>query len=58
MTADGYTGRHRREGALGAPGVPRVPALASPAQAPAWSKAGRLLAAQVVVIAKEPYPAG
>ena len=29
MTADGYTGRHRREGALGAlgaPGVPRVPA--------------------------------
>ncbi len=71
MTADGYTGRHRREGALGAPGTPgtpgtlgalgapgvlRVPALASPAQAPAWSKAGRLLAAQVVVIAKEPYP--
>ena len=45
MTADVYTGRHRREGA---PGVP--------AQAPAWSKAGRLLAAQVVVIAKEPYP--
>ena len=45
MTADVYTGRHRREGALGVP-----------AQAPAWSKAGRLLAAQVVVIAKEPYP--
>ena len=45
MTADVYTGRHRREGALGVP-----------AQVPAWSKAGRLLAAQVVVIAKEPYP--
>jgi uncharacterized protein len=50
MTADGYTGRHRRDGALG------VTALASPARPPAWSKAGRLLAAQVVVIAKEPYP--
>ena len=48
MTADVYTGRHRREGALGKPGVP--------AQAPAWSKASRLLAAQIVVIAKEPYP--
>jgi len=51
VTADVYTGKHRREGALGtlAPGVP--------AQGkPAWSKAGRLLAAQVVVIAKEPYP--
>ena len=48
MTADAYTGRHRREGALGKPGVP--------AQAPVWSKASRLLAAQIVVIAKEPYP--
>ena len=53
MTAGVYTGKHRREGALGVPGAP---ALASPPQAPAWSKAGRLLAAQVVVIAKEPYP--
>ena len=25
MTADGYTGRHRREGALGALGAPGVP---------------------------------
>jgi uncharacterized protein len=50
MTADVYTGRHRREAS------PGVPAHSLPAQAPAWSKAGRLLAAQVVVIAKEPYP--
>jgi rSAM/selenodomain-associated transferase 1 len=55
VTADVYTGKHRREGALGAPGalgIPNVPAQAKPA----WSKAGRLLAAQIVVIAKEPYP--
>ena len=55
MTADVYTGKHRREGALGGPGafgIPNVPAQAKPA----WSKAGRLLAAQIVVIAKEPYP--
>ena len=43
MTADVYTGRHRRTGAPAAP-------------APGWSRAGRLLAAQVVVIAKEPVP--
>jgi len=50
MTADVYTGRHRRDGVAG------VPARSLPARAPAWSTAGRLLAAQVVVIAKEPYP--
>ena len=37
MTADVYTGKHRRADARG------VPARALPAQAPAWSKAGRLL---------------
>jgi rSAM/selenodomain-associated transferase 1 len=46
MTADAtaqvYTGRHRRTG--------------GPGTAPAWRKAGRLLAAQIVVIAKEPVP--
>ena len=58
MTADVYTGKHRREGALGplaasgTPGTLSVP----PQGKPAWSKAGRLLAAQIVVIAKEPYP--
>ena len=46
MTGDAYTGRHRRDGLPG-PGRP---------DAPAWSRAGRLLAAQVVVIAKEPVP--
>ena len=45
---DIYTGRHRRDGALG-------PGAAKP-DAPAWSRAGQLLAAQVVVIAKEPIP--
>ena len=45
MTADVYTGKHRRDDARGVP-----------AQVPAWTKAGRLLAAQIVVIAKEPYP--
>ncbi len=46
MTADVYAGRHRRDGAPG----PAKP------DAPAWSRAGPLLAAQVVVIAKEPVP--
>ena len=49
MIADIYTGRHRRDGAPGRPGA----AIVDP---PAWSRAGRLLAAQVVVIAKEPVP--
>jgi rSAM/selenodomain-associated transferase 1 len=49
MTAEVYTGRHRREGALGSP-------AAGKPDAPAWTRAGRLLAAQVVVIAKEPVP--
>jgi len=44
VTAGVYTGRHRRDGARGAP------------DAPSWIQAGRLLAAQVVVIAKEPVP--
>ena len=46
MTAEVYAGRHRRASGSEAtmPG------------APPWSKAGRLLAAQVVVIAKEPVP--
>ena len=51
-TSDIYTGRHRRDGALGALGA----AGAAKPDAPAWSRAGRLLAAQVVVIAKEPGP--
>ena len=46
VTAAVYTGRHRR---AGTPGRTLL-------QAPAWSKASRLLAAQVVVIAKEPVP--
>jgi glycosyltransferase A (GT-A) superfamily protein (DUF2064 family) len=55
VTADVYTGKHRREGALGALGAASAPGV--PAQGkPAWSKAGHLLAAQIVVIAKEPYP--
>jgi hypothetical protein len=41
-----YAGRHRR---LGSPGT-------APPGAPSWSRAGRLLAVQVVVIAKEPVP--
>ena len=52
MTADVYTGRHRRDGALGSPGA--VGAVKP--GGPAWSRAGRLLAAQIVVIAKEPVP--
>ncbi|HEY3649911.1 MAG TPA: hypothetical protein VGL33_18240, partial [Streptosporangiaceae bacterium] len=55
MTADVYTGKHRREGALGTPGALKPAGI--PAQGkPVWSTAGRLLAAQIVVIAKEPYP--
>jgi hypothetical protein len=58
VTAGVYTGKHRREGvpgALSTPGALKTPGI--PAQGkPAWSKAGRLLAAQIVVIAKEPYP--
>jgi rSAM/selenodomain-associated transferase 1 len=46
VTAEVYAGRHRR------PGSP----VAAPKEPPAWTKAGRLLAAQVVVIAKEPVP--
>src|SRR6185503_15831726 len=38
--------------ALGTLKTPGIPAQGKPA----WSKAGRLLAAQIVVIAKEPYP--
>jgi uncharacterized protein len=41
-----YTGRHRRTGPPGKPGQ----------KAPPWSKASRLLPAQIVVIAKEPVP--
>jgi len=41
-----YTGRHRRAGS------PRT----APPEAPAWTKANRLLPVQVVVIAKEPVP--
>jgi rSAM/selenodomain-associated transferase 1 len=52
VTADIYTGRHRRDGAPGSPGAAGA-AILDP---PAWSRAGRLLAAQVVVIAKEPVP--
>jgi glycosyltransferase A (GT-A) superfamily protein (DUF2064 family) len=52
VTADVYTGKHRREGDLGTLNTVGVP----PQGKPAWSKAGRLLAAQIVVIAKEPYP--
>jgi len=57
VTADVYTGKHRREGALGplsALGAPGVPAQGQPA----WSKAGHLLAAQIVVIARSRTPAG
>jgi len=49
VTADVYTGRHRRPGGPGAAGAGKP-------EAPAWARAGRLLAAQVVVIAKEPVP--
>jgi rSAM/selenodomain-associated transferase 1 len=46
VTAEVYAGRHRRPGSPGT----------APKEPPAWSKASRLLAAQVVVIAKEPVP--
>ena len=46
VTAAAYTGRHRR---AGTPGRTLL-------QAPSWSKASRLLAVQIVVIAKEPVP--
>ena len=52
VTGDIYSGRHRRDGALGSPGA--VGAVKP--DGPAWSRAGRLLAAQIVVIAKEPVP--
>ena len=46
VSAAVYTGRHRR---AGGPGT-------APSGAPPWSKASRLLAVQIVVIAKEPVP--
>jgi len=46
VTGDVYTGRHRRDGDPESPG----------AATPAWVRAGRLIPAQVVVIAKEPVP--
>jgi rSAM/selenodomain-associated transferase 1 len=49
---DVYTGRHRRPGGPGAAGT----AGSAGADLPSWTRAGRLLAAQVVVIAKEPVP--
>ena len=55
VTADVYTGKHRREGALGDPGHP----LKTPAYRPrhARPEQGRPpAAAQLVVIAKEPVP--
>jgi rSAM/selenodomain-associated transferase 1 len=53
LTGDLYTGRHRRDGVPGSPGA----ASTLKPDTPAWGRpAGRLLAAQVVVIAKEPVP--
>ena len=49
MTADVYTGKHRRDGGLSAPASARQ-------DIPPVSRMSRLLAAQVVVIAKEPVP--
>ena len=49
MTGDVYTGRHRRDGGPGSPDAARP-------DPPAWVRAGRLIPAQVVVIAKEPVP--
>ncbi len=49
MTTDVYTGKHRRDGALSTLDAPP----------PGWSRGrrtSRLLAAQIVVIAKEPVP--
>jgi uncharacterized protein len=47
VTAEVYTGRHRRDSGSEA---------TLPAPVPAWAKASRLLPAQIVVIAKEPVP--
>jgi len=49
VTGDVYTGRHRRDAGL-RPLSPAQPDV------PAWVRAGRLIPAQVVVIAKEPVP--
>jgi len=49
VTADVYMGRHRRGG------LKDLKDLTAPDGLP-WTRAGRLLAAQVVVIAKEPVP--
>ena len=49
MTGDGYTGRHRRDDDPGSPDAGKP-------DTPAWVRAGRLIPAQVVVIAKEPVP--
>ena len=49
MTGDLYAGRHRRDSGL-RPLGPAKP------DAPAWVRAGQLIPAQVVVIAKEPVP--
>jgi len=49
VTGDVYTGRHRRDGGPGSPDAARP-------DTPAWVRAGRLIPAQVVVIAKEPVP--
>ena len=56
MTAGVYTGKHRRDDALGAPRAPGTPGAPATSGTPSWTRAGRLLAAQVVVIAKEPVP--
>src|SRR6516225_11170362 len=48
--ADVYTGKHRKSGDL--KGLKDLDAPVTPS----WTRAGRLLAAQVVVIAKEPVP--
>jgi len=53
VTTDVYTGKHRRDGALSTPGAQSV------LPPPGWSRGhptSRLLAAQIVVIAKEPVP--
>jgi rSAM/selenodomain-associated transferase 1 len=51
--ADVYTGKHRKSGDL--KGLKDLKDLDAPVT-PSWTRAGRLLAAQVVVIAKEPIP--
>jgi len=50
VTTDVYTGKHRRDGAPGAQCAPPPPGWSH------GSRTGRLLAAQIVVIAKEPIP--